>query len=347
MADVGEGTPPEALSPAPGGEDTPESEAPEPKRFRAVGAPFQIPQAAASWPEERKRPPADRPDRPTVYRAGESTDSGPAVENWATRWLLPMLRVALSLPLVYIAAVSAGLALYLLYLLGGHAHDEPPHLTLGLAAAAVAVVCAFALLGFATALRECPRRRLWLWSFVGSLLAAAGAGAALALGVDRLLAGCAAAALSYTAVTAGVCGIIRACHWDPGRPVESLAGRSWRAWPWRVLVAIVACLFAAAAAALAFSLAAASFVPAQAQFSLGSSIWQEVTARHGVGLVGGVLALVAANAGVAALFGLLVHVAVRTLGWWRGRLHVWWLGVAGVTVALGVIAWILERSLPR
>ena len=67
----------------------------------------------------------------------------------------------------------------------------------------------------------------------------------------------------------------------------------------------------------------------------------------GVSGAGHVLALIAANGGVAALFGLLFHTAVRTLGWWRGRLHRWWLAIAALTVVVGAAGWLLDSSLPR
>jgi hypothetical protein len=146
---------------------------------------------------------------------------------------------------------------------------------------------------------------------------------------------------------AAVCGVIDICDLDTGRPTDRVTGLPWTFWLWRGVLAAIALLAAAAAAGLALSLFADSYVPAQAEFHLGSSIWQQVSHRGGLGLLGGVLALIAANAGLAALFGLLVHAGMRALGWWRGRLHVWWLGVAGVTVVLGVIAWILDSSLPR
>jgi hypothetical protein len=284
--------------------------------------------------------------KPTVYRS-PGAPMNEVGRTWATRWAVPVLRVALSLPLVQFAAVSAGLALYSLDLLGSHSADEPSGLTLGLVALGAAVVCGFSLLGFVTALRECPRHRLWLWSFIGSVLAALAAALGLALGVDALPAAVAAAALFYTAVVAALCGVVGICGLDAGRPVDRVAGLPRTAWLSRIALAVIALLLAAGTAGLAFSLFAASFVPAQAEFKLGSSIWQQVSHRGGLGLVGGVLALIAANAALAALFGLLVHVAMRALGWWRGRLHAWWLGAAGVTVALGVIAWILDSSLPR
>jgi hypothetical protein len=258
-----------------------------------------------------------------------------------------VLRVALSLPLVQFAAVAAGLVLYALYLVGSNSPDEPSGLSLGLVALGAAVVCGINLFGLATALRECPRHRLWLWSFVASVAADLVAAACLALGVDAVPAAIAAAALFYTAVVAAVCGVIGICDLDTGRPVDRAAGLPWTAWSWRVPLAAVAFLLAAGVAALAFSLFAASYVPAQTEFDLGASIWQHVSHRSGLGLVGGLLGLIAANAALAAVFGLLVHAALRALGWWRGRLHVWWLGVAGVTVVLGVVAWILDSSLPR
>jgi hypothetical protein len=313
-------------------------------RFRPVGAPFQVPQQS---PPISGQPAPRAPAAPrTVYRAaGAPIDQ--SGRRWATRWALPVARVALSLPLVQFAAVSAGLVFYVLGLLGGHSADEPSGLTLGFIAVGAAVVCGVSLLGFATALRECPRRRLWLWSLAASVLAALAAGAGLGFGVDALPAAIAAAALVYVAVVAAVCGVVGICDLDSGRPVDRVAGLPWTAWLWRHVLAAIALLLAAGAAALAFSLFADSYVPAQAEFHLGASIWQQVSHRGGLGLLGGLLALIAANAGLAALFGLLLHVAMRALGWWRGRLHAWWLGVAGVTVALGVIAWILDSSLPR
>jgi len=316
----------------------------EAPRFRPVGAPFKVPQQGA--------PPSGGPTagpaaaQRTVYRSS-SAPVEQGGRSWATRWALPVARVALSLPLVQFAAVSAGLVLYALYLLGGRFVDEPSGVTLGLVALGAAVVCGISLLGFAAALRECPRHRLWLWSFVGSVVAALAAAACLALGVDVLPAVVAAGALFYAAIVAAICGVISICELDTGRPVDRVAGRPWRAWLWRVALALIAAMLAAAAAGLALSSFAASYVPAQTEFHLGSSVWQHVSHRSGLGLAGGVLALIAANAGLAALFGLLVHGAVRALGWWRGRLHTWWLGAAGVTVALGIIAWILDSSLPR
>jgi hypothetical protein len=337
----------------PGGPDRPGGE--QGSRFRPVGEPFQVPQRGAPVPSQSAPgagvpAPGTSPRVPgatrTIYRvAGTPTDQ--TGRGWATRWALPVLRVALSLPLVQFAAVSAGLVLYALYLVGSHSPDEPSGLSLGLVALAAAVVCGVNLLGFATALRECPRHRLWLWSFIASVVAALAAAAGLALGVDAVPAAIAAAALFYTAVVAAVCGVIGICDLDVGRPVDRSAGLTRTAWLWRGVLAGIAILLAAGTAGLAFSLFADSYVPAQSEFNLGSSIWQQVSHRGGLGLVGGLLALIAANAGLAALFGLLVHVAMRALGWWRGRLHAWWLGVAGVTVALGVIAWILDSSLPR
>ena len=355
-------------------------------RFRPVGEPFQVPTRGAPIPGQAppvgpgqlpvaapgqsppvgpgqpppgasvpsRAAPAPTPGVPpralssarTIYRV-PGTPADQTGRGWATRWALPVLRVALSLPLVQFAAVSAGLALYSLYLAGSHPPDEPSGLSLWLVAFAAAVVCGVSLLGFATALRECPRHRLWLWSFVASVVAALAAAAGLALGVDAVPAAIAAAALFYTAVVAAVCGVIGICDMDTGRPADRATGLPRTAWLWRSVVAGIAFLLAAAAAGLALSLFADSYVPAQAEFHLGSSIWQQVSHRGGLGLFGGLLALIAANAGLAALFGLLVHVGMRALGWWRGRLHAWWLGVAGVTVALGVIAWILDSSLPR
>jgi hypothetical protein len=281
-----------------------------------------------------------------VYRS-----RGAAIEQEhdtrATRWSLPVLRVALSLPLMQFAAISAGLLLYALSLLGGHSADEPSGVKIALVAVGAAAVCGLSVLGFATALRERPRQRLWLWSFVGSAVAALAAAVALAVGVDAVPTTVTAVALFYIAVVAALCGVIGIYGLDAGRPMDRVAGRPWTSWLWRVALALVALVAAAGTAALAFSLFADSYVPAQTEFSLGASVWQQVSHRSGLGLVGGVLAMIAANAGLAALFGLLVYVAVRALGWWRGRLHAWWLGVAGVTVSLGVIAWILDSSLPR
>ena len=224
---------------------------------------------------------------------------------------------------------------------------SPRELKIALVAVGAAAVCGLSVLGFATALRERPRHRLWLWSFIGSAVAALAAAVALVLGVDAVPTAVTAAALFYTAVVAALCGAVGIYGLDAGRPMDRVAGRPWTSWLWRVALALVALVAAAGTAALAFSLFADSYVPAQTEFSLGPSVWQQVSHRSGLGLVGGVLAMIAANAGLAALFGLLVHVAVRALGWWRGRLHVWWLGVAGITVSLGVIAWILDSSLPR
>jgi hypothetical protein len=350
------GTPPPDQQPV-GGPGRPAGE--QASRYRTVGAPFQVPQrgvpisggpasgtAAPGKPAPDTVPPR-MPGAPrTVYRVtGAPVDQ--SGRSWATRWALPVLRVALSLPLLQFAAVSAGLVLYALSLVGSHSVDEPSGLSLGLVALAAAVVCGVSLLGFSTALRECPRHRLWLWSFIASVVAALAAAAGLAFGVDALPVAIAAAALFYTAVVAAVCGAASVCDLDGGRPLDRVAGLPRAAWLWRLVLAVPAVLLAAGTAALAFSLFADSYVPAQAEFHLGSSIWQQVSHRGGLGLVGGLLALMAANAGLAALFGLLVHVALRALGWWRGRLHAWWLGVAGVTVALGVIAWILDSSLPR
>lgn len=343
---------PDAGSGGPAGEQAP--------RFRPVGAPFQVPKPGAPSPQRpvsaadraapvpgRPAPGAPGPGR-TVYRAsGAPAPASSSDRGWATRWAVPVLRVALSLPLVQFAAVSAGLVLYALYLVGSNSPDEPSGLSLGLVAIGAAAVCGVTLLGFATALRECPRRRLWLWSFSASILAALAAAACLALGVDAVPAAIAAAALFYSAVVAAVCGVVGICDLDAGRPVDRATGRPWTAWLWRIVLAGVAVVLAAGAAALAFSLFADSYVPAQAEFHLGSSIWQHVSHRGGLGLVGGLLALIAANASLAALFGLLVHVALRALGWWRGRLHAWWLGAAGATMVLGLIAWILDSSLPR
>jgi len=326
-------------------------------RFRQVGEPFQVPQrvvpvlgqpapGSGTSKPALGAPPRTPSSTRTIYRAA-GTPIDQTGRSWATRWALPVLRVALSLPLMQFAAVSAGLALYSLYLVGSHSADEPSGLSLGLAAFAAAVVCGVCLLGFATALRECPRHRLWLWSFVASVVAALVAAAGLAFGVDAVPAAIAAAALFYAAVVAAVCGVIDICDLDTGRPTDRVTGLPWTFWLWRGVLAAIALLAAAAAAGLALSLFADSYVPAQAEFHLGSSIWQQVSHRGGLGLLGGVLALIAANAGLAALFGLLVHAGMRALGWWRGRLHVWWLGVAGVTVVLGVIAWILDSSLPR
>jgi hypothetical protein len=342
-----DGPPPPAQQPDAGSGGPAGQQAP---RFRPVGAPFQVPQQGAPGPGQVAPTPGQAAPAPgrTVYRAsGAPAQVSPGGRSWATRWALPVLRVALSLPLVQFAAVSAGLVLYTLYLVGSDSPDEPSGLSLGLVAFGAAAVCGITLLGFATALRECPRHRLWLWSFIASILAALAAAACLALGVDALPAAIAAAALFYSAVVAAVCGVVSVCDLDSGRPVDRTSGLPWTAWLWRIALAGVAVLLAAGAAALAFSLFADSYVPAQAEFHLGSSIWQHVSHRGGLGLIGGLLALIAANAGLAALFGLLVHVALRSLGWWRGRLHAWWLGVAGATMVLGLIAWILDSSLPR
>ena len=372
------GTPPPEQQPEPGSSKPAGRQAP---RFRPVGAPFQMPRPSAPSPQRPPSAPghdtpapghdtpapghdtpvpsrhAAVPSRPgpgapgaarTIYRAsGAPAPVSQEDRSWATRWAVPVLRVALSLPLVQFAAVSGGLVLYALYLVGSNSPDEPSGLSLGLVALAAAAICGVSLVGFATALRECPRHRLWLWSFVASVVAALVAAACLALGVDAVPAAIAAAALFYSAVVAAVCGVVGLCGLDSGRPVERATGLAGAALVWRIVLAGAAILLAAGTAALAFSLFADSYVPAQAEFNLGSSIWQHVSHRGGIGLIGGLLALIAANAGLAALFGLLVHVALRALGSWRGRLHTWWLGVAGATMVLGLIAWILDSSLPR
>jgi hypothetical protein len=316
--------------PSDGGEVT---DAPPPL-YRAVGAPFQVGVGAAS---------AGR----SVYLSAQAAGAQAGVENWATRWLLPPLRVALSLPLVACAAVSAGAALYALGLLGGAAPYEVSGAWLGLAAGAAAAVCAVMLLGWAALLRERPRHSLWLFGLLGAAVLAVPAALAAGLGMQRVPAAVAAGALIFVALTSALCG--SAAHWrlETGAAPEPFAGHGRLGWLWRVPAALVAAAAAAGAALVAFSLFAASFVPAQEPFALGASAWQLVSARSGAGLVGGVVALAAVNVAAGALFGLLAHGAVRALGWWRGRLHLWWLIAATVTLPLGVIAWLLDSSLPR
>jgi hypothetical protein len=274
-------------------------------------------------------------------------------KGWVKRWLFPGLRVAGSLPLMYVASVAAGLVLYLLYLIGSNAADEPSRLWLGLGALAGAAVCAAMLIGHRVVLCEHPRFIAWVGAPVGASVAGIAGAVAAALGVPAVFALPAAAALFYMAAATAASGLTSAgSRGDAASLVGSgaahtRAGAHWYGWFWRVPLALVATALAAGAAALAFSLFAAAVVPAQPEFALGKSIWQQVSSRPALGRAGGVVALLFASGGLAALFGLCVHVAVRACGRWRGRLHAWWLGVAGVTVALGVIAWILDGSLPR
>ena len=325
-----------AESEAPGGENgaQPLSSAPPAPRYRAVGAPFQVGVDAGL------------PGR-TVYRSASATETRPAVKNWATRWVLPPLRVALSLPLVAFAAVVAGVALYAVGLLGDAAPYEAGGTWLALAAAAAAAVCAVALLGWAVLLRERPRHRLWLLSLLTATVLAVPAALAAGLAMWPLLAAVAAGALAFVALASALCGAAAHLHLETGPAPKPSTRRGWFGWAWRIPVVLFAAGGAAAAALLAFSLFAVCFVPAQEPFALGPSVWQQVTVRGGAGLLGGVLAVAAANAAAAALFGLMVHGAIRTLGWWRGRLHLWWLITAAATLPLGFIAWLLDSSLPR
>ena len=306
-----------------------------PAGYRPVGEPFQVPPQSGRGPR-------------TVYSSARLPRDAEAPverdEGRAARWLLPGFRLALSLPLVCWAAVSGGLTLFLLGLLITH---NAPELSVGLlsaAAGAAAAVCVLSLFAWAVALIESPRHRLWLWSLVASGLAAAGAGAALALGVSLLPAAGATGALVYAVLVSLVCGVT--ASYGAARP-QAAAARGWLGWAWRAMVAVVATAAAAGVAAVAFSLFAVSFLPAQREFGLAPPLWSQASAHSGSKEALGWLAVAAANAGVAAVFGLCVFAAGRVLGFWRGRLHRWWLFAALGTVLLGLIAWLLDSSLPR
>jgi len=302
-------------------------------RYRLVGTPFQI------------------PVDDVVRRQTESVGSGPgarrlSTSSWTTRWMLPALREVLSLPLVYFAAVSAGAALWLLALAGQDAPDEPSPALLAGGAALAAAICLITVLGWAALLDERAHRRLWLWSLLTSGAGALVAAASMVLGWSTVLAACAAGALFYTALTSSFCGVISRAGLAADLTVRPYAVRPL-GWLWRVPLALLAVGAAAAVAFLAFSLAVISYLPAQPEFALGETIWTRAVESGGVSGAGHVLALIAANGGVAALFGLLFHTAVRTLGWWRGRLHRWWLAIAALTVVVGAAGWLLDSSLPR
>lgn len=280
----------------------------------------------------------------TLYR---SSAFEAAVENWATRWALPAGRVALAMPLVYAAAAAAGFTLYLLGLLGSTAPYEAGSGVLATAALCAFTVCVLALLGWGVLLNERPRRRSWLpvlltaaALFVPSVLAAA-------LDLHRAMALATAAALSGVVLAAAVAGA--AGHWrlETGRGAERDHAGSRRAWLWRLPLWLLAVAGACGAALVTLSVFTASFLPAQEAFGLGPTSWQIVTGRSGAALAGGVLAVALVNVAAACLFGLFVNAAARLVGRRRGRLHLWWTIAAAVTLPLGVIAWLLDSSLPR
>jgi len=124
-------------------------------------------------------------------------------------------------------------------------------------------------------------------------------------------------------------------------------GRSSALFALGVLGALVLAGAATAVGFVAFSLFAESFVAGQVELG-----WQDTllsTALNGKdgGGVLGVLMLVLANLGCAALFGLLAWAAALCAGGGRGRVALRWAVVLGVLLIAGVVCWLLDGSLPR
>jgi hypothetical protein len=341
------------------------------RRVYLGGGQWQSVDGRPAPPPTGPRPPAGRP------AAKPAPGSRVAAHPPLTR-LWP-LHVVLTLPLVWGAAVAAGLGVYLLVL--AFTVGDPGLSDLGLALCGLGGLATslVATLSCGILLRERPRS-------VGALIvlcaAAAGAVAAVVLAVLGLavvpciavgvLLGYAAVALALlwaAAASVAAAGAPRSAtdRFGPamgpdsaGAPpgssvwIDSPARWSWnserapgvRSPAW-LAIGIVGALIASAAALAvgfaAFSLFAESFVSGQPELGWETTLW---AAALDDGILD-VVTLVLANLGLAALFGLLAWGAALSVGDWRGRIAWRWAVVLGILVVAGVVAWLLDGSLPR
>jgi len=289
------------------------------------------------------------------------------------------LRVVLTLPLVWGAAVAAGLGVYLLVLAFTVGDPGLSDLWLALGGLAALAASLLATLSCGILLRERPRSvgvlivigAAAVGAVAAAILAAFGFAAVPSIAVGVLL-GYAAVALALlwaAAASPPAAGSSRGAG-DGSRPgmgsgfagapsgssvwIDSPARWSWtseraagaRSPAW-LAIGIVGALIAAAAALAvgfaAFSLFAESFVSGQSELGWETTLW---SAALDDGVLN-VVTLVLANLGLAALYGLLAWGAALSVGDWRGRIAWRWAVVLGVLVVAGIVAWLLDGSLPR
>jgi hypothetical protein len=126
--------------------------------------------------------------------------------------------------------------------------------------------------------------------------------------------------------------------------------RSARSPAWFALGVLGALMLTAAAVAagfVAYSLFVESFVAGQAELDWQDTLLSTALQESAGGGALGVVVLVLVNLGCAALFGLLAWAAALCVGGWRGRIAWRWGIVLGVLLIAGVVAWLLDASLPR
>lgn len=286
---------------------------------------------------------------------GVGPDSVQAQSGGHRRVVWPV-RVVLSLPLVWGAAVSAGLGVYLLVLAFTVGDPGLSAAWLVVGAAGAFAIATMSMLACGLLLRERPCCRLGLVllaALVAALLiivvaAFAGPGGLPLFGGIILVA--------YAAVVLGLFWLASrsdprsagggASRLLPGRPPHA-GGRSGALWAARWLGAAAALAVALAVSFVAFSLWAAAFVSGQPELGWDETLWSAAMDGGAGARLYHAITLILTCLGSAAAFGLLVWAAARALGRWSGRISFWWAVSMGALVVLGVILWLVDGTLPR
>ncbi|MBM3147892.1 MAG: hypothetical protein FJ000_08395 [Actinobacteria bacterium] len=303
-------------------------------------------------------------EAPGGLAAGTSAVERPIASAWP-------LRILLSVPMVWGAALAAGAAVYLVGLAvaaGQPDLSRPLLVLLGVASLAVALALT---LGCGVLLRRSLRGPVpvVVLAILGAGMVAAVAvavlvNASLPVVAAALLLGYAAAVLVAFRIAGG--GSARVVGVRPfvvpGGPGASSLDEDTRQWSWerphagdgatafwvlRVIAAVVAVAAAVLVGFVAFSLAAESFIAGQEALGWGETLLSIAWQGSAGSRILHVLTLALVNLGSGALFGILAYAAARGLGGWSGRTYRLWAIVMAALVAAGLAAWLLDGTLPK